>query len=337
MKKILIFAFWFGKLPNYFELWLKTVKYNKTIDFIFFTDSYVKGSPDNLKLVNISFDDISQKVKSKFDVDIVLDKPYKLCEYRCGFGYIFPEYIQGYDFWGHCDIDTIFGDLRYFLNDEKLNYYEKINTLAHLTIYKNSEKTNKLFMKNHKYSCYTFEDARKTKYTCFLDEWGGVSAYAPMFNVKQLDEVVYGDIDPFSFQFRLIGYKFNYNNQIFEWNEGKLYLVYINENSNSIEKEEVEYIHLQKRKMELTGGIDEKFLIIPNKFLPYSKLSINDVVEYTKDINIKYGKMIKRNETLKKLNFLNLKNKIFRIYKLIFFDHTCRPFIRKNSIKEEKI
>lgn len=329
MKKILIFAFWFGKLPNYFYLWIKTVKYNKNIDFIFFTDNYdIEDIPDNLKVINISFEEISEIVKKSFDVNIVLDRPYKLCEYRGGFAYIFPEYVKGYDFWGHCDIDIILGDLKHFFSNSILENYDKINTHAHLTLYRNSSKLNRMFMKKHKFSCYTFEEARKTKYICFLDEWGGISAYAPKYDVRQLDEVVYGDIDPFTFQFKLIRHKINSEHQIFEWNEGKLFLVYIDKINNSIKKEELEYIHLQKRKMNIAEELGGNFLIIPNKFIKYRELTVEKLIELTNDVNYNYSKAIKKNEIRKKINLLELKHKIFRKYKLIFFDNSCRPFVK---------
>ena len=58
---------------------------------------------------------IKQQVQKMFDFPIYLDHPYKLCDYKPAYGYIFPEYTKGYDYWGHCDMtDCIFGNLRKF-------------------------------------------------------------------------------------------------------------------------------------------------------------------------------------------------------------------------------
>ena len=34
MKKIIIIIPYFGEFPNYFDLWMKSVKYNSDIDFL---------------------------------------------------------------------------------------------------------------------------------------------------------------------------------------------------------------------------------------------------------------------------------------------------------------
>ena len=66
--------------------------------------------PDNVKVINMSFTELRKKVQSCFDFKIYLGKPYKLCDYKCAYGLIFEEYIKNYDFWGHCDLDCIYGD-----------------------------------------------------------------------------------------------------------------------------------------------------------------------------------------------------------------------------------
>ena len=47
-------------------------------------------------------------------------------------------FVKKYDFWGYCDLDLIFGDIRKFVNEEVLNTYEKIYNRGHLTLFKNS-------------------------------------------------------------------------------------------------------------------------------------------------------------------------------------------------------
>lgn len=39
---------------------------------------------------------------------------------------MFQEYIKDYDFWGHCDADLIFGDIRKFVTDDILNKYDRL-------------------------------------------------------------------------------------------------------------------------------------------------------------------------------------------------------------------
>lgn len=108
-SSICLVVLYFGKLPNYFELWLESCKYNETINFLLFTDDKTEYDyPDNVTVIYTSFENIKSQIQSKFDFKISLERPYKLCDYRPAYGYIFNEYLKEYDFWGHCDLDVIF-------------------------------------------------------------------------------------------------------------------------------------------------------------------------------------------------------------------------------------
>ena len=80
------------------------------------------------------------------DFEITLSKPQKLCDYKCAYGVIFEDYIQDYDWWGHCDLDQIFGNLNMFVTEDMLRKYDKLFSLGHLSLYKNSYKNNRIFM-----------------------------------------------------------------------------------------------------------------------------------------------------------------------------------------------
>ena len=56
MQKIILIICYFGKLPNYFDLYLETCKYNDTIDFLMFTDQKCNNYnlPNNFKIELIS-------------------------------------------------------------------------------------------------------------------------------------------------------------------------------------------------------------------------------------------------------------------------------------------
>ena len=80
----------------------------------------------------------------EFDFSIYLDHPYKLCDYKPAYGYIFAEYAHGYDYWGHCDMtDCIFGNLRKFLSDDFLSGADKFMFLGHMTLYRNTDEINR--------------------------------------------------------------------------------------------------------------------------------------------------------------------------------------------------
>lgn len=135
---------YYGKLPNYFPLWLKSAGANPNFTFMIFSDidfsSY--NVPANVKIFPMTFDEIKRLVSLYLDFEFVLNNSYKFCDYRPLYGLIFHEYLEGYDFWGYVDSDVIWGDIGKFITDDILGKYDKLYRLGHLTIYRNTEEIN---------------------------------------------------------------------------------------------------------------------------------------------------------------------------------------------------
>src|SRR5699024_8951933 len=102
--------------------------------------------PKNVHRIVMNFDECKRIIQSHFDFSIALKSPKKLCDYKCAYGYVFQDYLTDYDWWGHCDLDQVFGDLGTFITDERLNTVDKIYSIGHLTLYRNTEANNQIFM-----------------------------------------------------------------------------------------------------------------------------------------------------------------------------------------------
>ena len=113
MKSIVIIFPYFGKLPVQYKMWRASALYNKTIDFMFFTDADVEPA-GNIIVHKMKFEEFRQIIQAVFDFPIVLDRPYKLCEYKQAYGYALQKYIPKYDYWGFGDLDLVYGDIRCF-------------------------------------------------------------------------------------------------------------------------------------------------------------------------------------------------------------------------------
>ena len=76
MKKIRLIIPYFGKLPKFFPYFLLTAKRNQKIDFLIYTDQKVDQfdilNAKNIEFVTLSFDELREKVQSKFDFKISL-------------------------------------------------------------------------------------------------------------------------------------------------------------------------------------------------------------------------------------------------------------------------
>ena len=99
MNKIRLIIPYFGKLPKFFPYFLLTAKRNHKIDFLIYTDQKVEQfailNANNIEFVTLPFDELREKVQSKFDFKICLKTPYKLCDYKVAYGLIFEEELKG--------------------------------------------------------------------------------------------------------------------------------------------------------------------------------------------------------------------------------------------------
>lgn len=150
MKKIVILIPYFGVWPEWFELYLLSCKWNKTVDWLFFTDCPEPSLKlPNVHYKNIEFVDYCKLVSSKLNIDFRPQNAYKLCDVKPFYGFIHEEDITSYDFFGFGDIDVVYGDLRKFLTPFVLKHnlisthYTRVS--GHFCLLKNTEKMRNAF------------------------------------------------------------------------------------------------------------------------------------------------------------------------------------------------
>lgn len=295
MFSIVFICPYFGNFPKeQFPLWLKSCEYNSSIDWLIFTDDRSNYNyPKNVKVAYMEFDDLKNKIQDKFSFDIRLDEPYKLCDFRPAYGYIFQDYIKGYDYWGYGDIsDTIFGNLRKFLTDDNLLQADKIMQLGHMTLFKNNEEVNSRFMlkANKSIPIESILGVRENKYFDELPEYGINYIYMDNnYPIKIIDDMLV-DIAPLSSNFKVHQVSKNFefyapdnDGRCFLWENGKLYSYSLVD--KSFIKQEIGYVHFQLRQMKCKVPISaDSFMIVPNKFISVPKvIDINIIKKYTKN------------------------------------------------------
>ncbi|MBW4359323.1 DUF6625 family protein [Flavobacterium taihuense] len=174
MKKIIILTFYFGKSPWYLDYFIQSCVDNKDVDFIFFTDIQgIKFIGNNIQIITIGFEEFSRTISNYFSFELNIRHPIKLCDIRPSFGEVFQDLIQDYDFWGYCDVDVIFGRIRYFLDDSVLETNDVIFTKpdypsGFFAIYKNEKYINALYRSSQDY-IKVFQDEK----LLLFDECGG--------------------------------------------------------------------------------------------------------------------------------------------------------------------
>ena len=235
MKSLVFICPYFGKLPgDQMEIWLQTCKYNDTIDWYIYTDDYTEYHyPKNVKVNYLSFDEMKGRIQSKFNFPISLERPYKLCDYKPAYGYIFEEDTQSYEYWGYCDMtDTLFGDLRTFLSDVNLMKADKTLFWGHMSVYRNVPEVNRRFMIDSGVPI-TYKDVYQTSENMCFDEVREYSIDSIYryhgFPFTRLDEM-YHDINPLYYWFRISNIDQHFctlpldnEYRIYMWENGKLY------------------------------------------------------------------------------------------------------------------
>lgn len=145
MKSIALIMPFFGKWPDWKDLFFNSCASNHDIDFFFFTDCGVpveKGS--NLHFTEVTFEDYCKCVSGVLGIEFKPLSPRKLCDLKPFYGVVHYNLIKDYDFWGFGDIDLVFGNIRKFYDDNVLDQYDVLSThfdrlSGHLAIIRNNE------------------------------------------------------------------------------------------------------------------------------------------------------------------------------------------------------
>ena len=284
MKKTLLILPYFGKLPNYFSIFLKSLAMNAKIDLLLITDDKVQLPFSNhVRTVYSSFYEIVQLFKAKISENISLDVPYKLCDFKPCYGHVFSEYLTGYDYWGYCDCDVVFGDVSKFVSQYMDQDFDKIFVLGHLSFIRNTEANNKLFYHSFRGELLYKEALFNSDIFWFDESYKNDGKDINSIFVECGKTVCFNDVsinpecDKAHFHQLVFNYEKRFFNKISEkpfyvlWDNGKLYKV--KQSGKSIVKEEFCYMHLQRRKMSMPNhvvGLDS-FAIIPDRFYEFKK------------------------------------------------------------------
>ncbi|AVK60726.1 hypothetical protein C5Z25_02730 [Lactobacillus sp. CBA3605] len=280
--KIAFIIPYFGKFKNYFQLFLNSCKYNPNVDWLIFTDDHSNFDyPNNVVVYYTTFEEMKVKFRGEFDFPISLDRPYKLCDYRPSYGYVFEDYLTSYDAWGYCDTDLIWGDFSKFIGPELLNEYDKIGDMGHCTIFRNEYNNNRAFMFPQD-GRLLYKEVFSSSYNNSFDE-EYKNSINTIFMSKGLkiypSSLFMANIYTKSSDFRLTMLNQDKKYQIerkskniFVWDKGNLSR-YIKKNGN-IEHHEYLYLHMQSRQMSLKLTDVERFKIIPNSFDDFKDRSL---------------------------------------------------------------
>ena len=279
--KIIILIPYFGKLPINFPAFLHSCKYNNFIHYHVITDDDSIKDMTCPPCVTFEISDINVPKDriARILGDFQLPHPYKLCDYRPLYSQIFSKEIEGYDYWGYCDIDTLMGDVESFLRNNDFEQYDRVGKFGHFTIYRNDIDINTLYNKSttqKSYGC-KIDYVKGTTYPCHFDELG-MNQLCKEFGIKFLENNFNAGIENYhSLHFHTFDNVFTEKQypQFFTWEKGHIYSYKLKD--NNIEKKEYMYIHFQDRKnMPIHEDLGDSFLITHKGFWRFDPLKTHD-------------------------------------------------------------
>lgn len=143
----------FGPPPFWMPAFIHSCRWNPTVDWLLFTNMpRPDDCPDNVHVFPMDLDEFNRRAAATLDMDIRVDPsfPYKICDLKPTFGEVFRDELADFDFWGHCDIDLVWGDVRRFLTDRMLDRHDIVSgrprkAAGHFMIFRNDSPATSVF------------------------------------------------------------------------------------------------------------------------------------------------------------------------------------------------
>jgi Family of unknown function (DUF6625) len=244
---VLLILPYFGTFPRYSDLFFKSCEANPTINWLLVTDQSVDAGrlPPNVALRRTTFARLKKSIDAALGFETALESPYKLCDFKPAYGVIFADAIERFDFWGHCDMDLVFGDIRRFLTADILRAYSKVLIHGHLSLYRNSDDVNRYFTLEAPNA--SFREAFSDPRSFAFDEFGGMQAIYEHHGIRVFrNDAFFADIRHQIYRLYTESPP-NARHQCFYWERGKLFRSFWE--NGTCGRQEYIYIHLQKRRM----------------------------------------------------------------------------------------
>jgi len=212
MNQIVLIIPYIGKLPHYINVFVETCKFNPSVDWIIFSEQLSpENKASNVKFIKTTLREIEELIYNKLKLRANITRGYKLCDFKPAYGIIFKDYLKGYDFWGHADLDMVVGDIRKFITSNVLEDYDIVSAderrlCGPFTLFRNCKKINELYKEHKDYEIIFGSD----KHYAFDEK--GFNEVVVQAQRKELIRCL----------FRFFQWRGNRKREAFLWRNGKL-------------------------------------------------------------------------------------------------------------------
>ncbi len=118
---------YFGEWPAWFPVFLVTAAVNRQFEWYLLSDLEVPELPANVVHVRLSHAELLARAGARLGCR-VWKTAHSICDLRPAFGMLFEDELRGVDFWGHCDVEVVWGRPDVFLSWAHLERYDVISS-----------------------------------------------------------------------------------------------------------------------------------------------------------------------------------------------------------------
>lgn len=279
MKSIAFVVPYFGLFNNYFQLWLNSCAANPTVNWLIFTDDKREFDyPNNVHVIYTTLHEVKTRVEKTFGMSVWMEHAYKLCDLKPLYGAIFKDELSNYDFWGYCDVDLIWGNIRKYVTEEMLDKYYRIFQYGHCCLIRNIDPVTK-FYNNSVSRMLDYRMVLQSPLNYAFDEnkqWGCNVAFDSLFKSEYFKGNPAYDVNVKRKKFYPADSMDKKKAEVlFEYDNGMVYGY--EKNGGVLVRQEYLYVHLQKRDMAFPGQtvLGNHYLIVPNKFIKYPDIGLD--------------------------------------------------------------
>ncbi|HEY6748752.1 MAG TPA: DUF6625 family protein [Mycobacteriales bacterium] len=236
-----------GALPAFFPLTLRSMAANPDVSWLLLTDQPVPDPPPNVAVRSCTFADLAARIRGHFDFPVSLERPYKVCDFRPAFGEIFAAELDGYDFWGCCDLDVVFGRIRDHLPAAAYEA-DKILFQGNFQLYRNSPAAAGWY--RHEVGKVSYRDAFTRPEAMHFDEWAGIYYIVEDLGVRSWQQDVIFDLSFKRYRTRAESPP-GRDPRRYAWEDGEICEYRVA--GGAVRRRTALLIHLQKRTMLAPG------------------------------------------------------------------------------------
>lgn len=148
---ILFIIPYFGRWPFWMPFFIESCRANRDVNWLLISDcEELQGLPSNVEVRHSSFADYCAWISGRLGFEFSPANAYKLCDLKPAYGYLHEKDVEGYDYWGFSDLDVIYGNLRAYFTEERLNRFKFFSTherrvSGHLCLLRNEPALRELF------------------------------------------------------------------------------------------------------------------------------------------------------------------------------------------------